>query len=225
MGEHTGGDTHNGDQLIPQQLFDARIKANEIVQEHLKQIIMIASGTLVLTVSFLKDIVGSSGPKSADPRLLPTSWVALGFAIFFAVICLATLVNNLDVPDQTARTGLSRAFTAGTKKHIIILEWLTLIAFATGMFSLAAFGAVNSRLFLERETGAQTDAAVQAAKNTNHFTIVAGNDHIGPKGKDHSHTFLLDQKSGSVWDVYGHPDGTVEFRRVSVDGISERKGP
>jgi hypothetical protein len=113
-----------------------------------------------------------------------------------------------------------KAFAVGTTRYVIGLEWTALIAFATGMFSLAAFGAVNYRLFLERKTGEGNASAAQAATDTNHFMIVPDPDYIGPEGKKHSHTFLLDQKAGSVWDVHCRSDGAVEFRRVSVDGIS-----
>jgi len=213
--------------FITQQLFDARIKANEIVEEHLKQIITIASGTLALTVSFLKDVVGPSGAKSACSPLLPISWVTLGFSIVFAVICIALLVNNLDAPDLTIgkKKPWIKAFGAGTKGSLIGFEWVALIFFATGMLSLAAFGAVNYRLFLERKAGGENVTAARAANETNRFAIVADPAHIGPNGKKHSHTFLLDQKSGSVWDVFCRRDGTVEFRRVSVDGIFDRSAP
>jgi len=226
-GAPLGGPEFTEHGFITQQLFDARIKANEIVGEHLKQVITIASGTLALTVSFLKDVVGSSGAKSAGPWLLPTSWVALGISILSAVVCMATLVNNLDVPDLTIGKTKRwiKAFAAGTKKYVVGLEWAALIAFATGMLALAVFGAVNYRLFLEGKTREGNDKAAQAAKDMNHFAIVPDPDYIGPRGKKHSHTFLLDQKSGSVWDVHCRPDGAVEFRRLSVDGISDRSAP
>jgi hypothetical protein len=190
-------------------------------------IITMASGTLALTLSFLNDVVGASGAKSADPWLLPTSWVALGVSILGAVICMAIPVNNFDAPDLT--TGKTKrwikTFAVATKRYAIGLEWAALIAFAIGMFSLAAFGALNYRLFLDRKTGDGNDIAAYATKDANHFTIVPDPDHVGPEGKKHSHTFLLDQKSGSVWDVHCRPDGAVEFRRVLVDGVSDRNAP
>ena len=47
--------------LISEQLFQARIKSNEVLQEHLKQIIAVASGALILTITFLKEIVSQDG--------------------------------------------------------------------------------------------------------------------------------------------------------------------
>jgi hypothetical protein len=203
--------------MIDQQLFDARIKANDIVQEHLKQIITIASATLALTVSFVKDVIGGSSAQAQWPSLLRWSWVALGIAILGAVICMATLVNNLDSPDRgIGRTGYSKAFAAAAHWRVVIFELLALYPFAIGMLCLASFGALNYRLFLERKT-----ETTQLAKETNHFTIITDPDHIGAGGKKHSHTFLLDQRSGETWDVYCKPDGSVEFKRVSVEGIAK----
>jgi hypothetical protein len=207
--------------MIDQQLFDARIKANDIVQEHLKQIITIASATLALTVSFVKDVVGTSGAQVEHAGLLRLSWATLGLAILGAVVCMATLINNLDSPDRSiGRTGYSRAFAAGAHTRVVFFEWAALLPFAVGMLSLALFGAANYRLFLERKT-----ETAQVAKDANHFTIVTDPDHVGPAGKKHSHTFLLDQKSGAVWDVYCRPDGTVEFRSVAVDGLTKKNSP
>lgn len=208
--------------FITGQLFEARIKANDIVQEHLKQIITIASATLALTVSFVKDIIGGSSAQVQFAWLLRWSWVALGVAILGAVICVATLVDNLDAPDlsESKKKPFIKAFAAATHWPVVIFESMALYPFAIGMLSLALFGAANYRLFLERKT-----ETAQVAKDANHFTIVTDPDHVGPAGKKHSHTFLLDQKSGAVWDVYCRPDGTVEFRSVAVDGLTKKNSP
>jgi len=212
--------------VIDQQLFDARLKANDVVQEHLKQIITIASATLALTVSFLKDVVGAAGAEARWPKLLPISWVALGVSILAAVIGIATLVNNLDKPDMTVAGTLPRAFAAGAKSIVVVFENAAIYTFAVGMLSLAVFGAKNYLLFLERKTNVGNETSItQALKVANHFVIVPDPQHITEAGKRHSHTYLLDQRSGNVWESRCLPNGIVEFRRVSVEGIAIATSP
>ncbi|HEY4837794.1 MAG TPA: hypothetical protein VIH72_04260 [Candidatus Acidoferrales bacterium] len=203
--------------FITQQLFDARIKAHEIIQEHLKQIITIASGTLALTVSFLKDVVGASGAKSTCAWFLPAAWLGLAVSILCAVVCMAMLVNNLDAPDLDVSTikPFIKAFGAGTKIGVLRMEQAALGTFAIGMLSLAAFGAINFRLFLDRNGSGALEHIEQPAMDINHFAVIPDPEHIGPRGEKHSHTFLLDQRSGDVWDLICQPNGMVEFRRVT----------
>src|SRR5438105_2400683 len=81
---------------LGEQLFDARMKAHDVLQEHLKQIITIASATLALTVSFLKDVVGSEGERASWVLALPISWGCLGASIACSIWAIVVLVNNLD---------------------------------------------------------------------------------------------------------------------------------
>ena len=79
---------------ISDQLFQARLKANEFIQEHLKTLVTIASGTLVLTVSFVKDIAGPAKAGERFPGLLGLSWATLGISVAVGVFALATLVTT-----------------------------------------------------------------------------------------------------------------------------------
>src|SRR5688572_21929888 len=80
--------------LPSSQLFQARIKAHDVIQEHLKQIATIASATLALTITFLKDVLGAVPDKLAWPQLLAWSWICLGLSIVLAVFSIVVLVNN-----------------------------------------------------------------------------------------------------------------------------------
>jgi hypothetical protein len=220
------GDPQEGEHgIISQQLFDARIKAHEIVEEHLKQVITIAAGTLGLTVSFLKDIVGPSGSKAVYAWLLPACWILLAISITVAVICIAMLINNLDAPDLERSTIIPgkpwiKAFGVGSKQYLINTEWAALMAFIAGMMALALFASLNYKLFLNRK-GGEAGAGEQAAKTFNHFVIVTDPDHWGTDNKKHSHTFLLDQATGTVWDLNCRADKSVNFRQVPVDKVPE----
>lgn len=138
-------------EFIPKQLFDSRMKANDVLQEHLKQIITVASATLVLTVSFIKDVIGTEGSAVSFGWLLPFAWVALAASIPCAIICIAILVNHLDKPNSViGRSGYPKAFAAGATSIVALAVVITLVMFSLGMSALAGFGAVNYKLFLQR---------------------------------------------------------------------------
>src|ERR1700739_2903678 len=122
------------------QLFEARLKANDFVQEHLKTIVTIASGTLVLTVSFVKDVVGGSTATERLPWLLAVSWAALGIAVFCGTFGLAVLVDNLDDADLAEINHIPVAFSAGKSNVVLRWIWFSIGSFALGIVSLAAFG-------------------------------------------------------------------------------------
>jgi hypothetical protein len=204
---------------LGQQLFQARLKANDFVQEHLKTIVTIASGTLVLTVSFVKDIVGPRGPAEHLSWLLAVSWGALGVAVFCGIFGLAVLVNNLDDADLEVDpdSGVPLAFAAGKKGIVLRWEFFSLSTFALGILALALFGALNYRLFLQRppEPEKPTDV-LQNKQASQRYTLVSTPEpRSGPRT---SHTFLLDQSSGQMWQMVCVKGHLVGFRKVMVEG-------
>ena len=201
------------------QLFQARLKANDFVQEHLKTIVTIASGTLVLTVSFVKEIIGGATPTLAHlPVLLAVSWVCLGIAVFCGTFGLATLVNNLDDADMRKQDGRVKAFSAG--KRPVILRWVraSIIFFAAGIFALAAFGALNYRLFINRTPPKDNPPAV-ASTNPQRFAISSTPEHGAPGHRFPSHTFLLDQTTGQIWQMTCTKGKPVTFIKISSEGL------
>jgi ABC-type multidrug transport system fused ATPase/permease subunit len=133
------------DILQSNQLFEARLKANDFAQEHLKQIITVSSATLVLTVTFVKEIMGIGTP--AYPYLLQISWILLACSILLGILSLALLVNNLEVADETITPGKKypRAFAASALSAVRVAASLSIGFFGLGMLSLALFGAANFR--------------------------------------------------------------------------------
>lgn len=207
---------------LGQQLFQARLKANDFVQEHLKTIVTIASGTLVLTVSFVKDVVGPGGAAGHAAWLLALCWAALGVAVFCGTFALAVLVNNLDDADFSADTsGVPLAFAAGKKRIVLRWEILSLSTFALGILALALFGALNYHLFLKRKPVEAEQAVAQQAYKTlfRRYTIVSTPEHrSGPYTRD-SHTFLLDQTSGQVWQMMCVKGHLVGFKKIAVEAL------
>ncbi len=133
--------------IISEQTFNARLKAHDFVQEHLKQIITISSAVIGLTVTFLKDIVGAKGDQLRFAWLLPVSWILLGLAVCFAAYAIAVHVNNLDWPNKKKPNA---SFAAGANNDSRILVLLTITLFWPGILSLGSFAAVNYDLLLKR---------------------------------------------------------------------------
>jgi hypothetical protein len=129
--------------MIDQQLFAARIKANEFIQGYLKQLIAIASAAIVLSVTFVSEVFGPNADVSCKP-LLYLSWAFLGLSVLIGVIALALLVNNLDVPDQSVgRSGLSKAFAAGTRRDVTLASAASIVFFLLGLVAMTIFAAIN----------------------------------------------------------------------------------
>jgi hypothetical protein len=202
------------------QLFQARLKANDFVQEHLKTVVTIASGTLVLTVSFVKDVVGGSSSTTPAhwPSTLAVSWVCLGLAVFCGTFGLATLVNNLDDADMSKQQGRIQAFSAG--KRWIVRKWVfaSIVCFALGIGALALFGALNYRLFINRAKE-KPPVAVATTTNPARFAIASTPEHGAPGHRFPSHTFLLDQTTGQVWQMVCSKGHNVTFAKISAEGL------
>ncbi len=154
--------------LDSQQLFQARLKANDFVVEYLKQLITLSSGTLVLTVTFFKDVLGLRA--SAGP-LLQVAWIAFALCVVMSVLAIGQTTRNLDVPDtEIGKSGYKRAFLAGSE-NIISAARAAMFFFALGVLSLAVFAIVNlSPLFgspkSTRESLLEPSAAIATVKNS-----------------------------------------------------------
>lgn len=144
---------------VRSQLFQARIKANDVVQEHLKQIVTVASAALALTVTFLKDVLGSVADELQWSWLLPLSWLFLGASILLAVVSLALLVNNLDSAGDNPR----RAFQAGGRPRVQVPVLATFLLFGGGMLLLGIFAASNFQQLVRFQKDEHAIASAAAA--------------------------------------------------------------
>ena len=131
------------DILIP-QIFQARLKSHDVLQEHLKQVIVVSSAVLALTVTFIKDLLGNKYNEVSYDWLLPCSWVLFAVAIFFSIYGIVLMVNNLDNPN---RSEVTKSYAAGTKtvQPVVLLGIST---FAFGMLSFGGFGALNYKVLM-----------------------------------------------------------------------------
>jgi hypothetical protein len=56
-----------------------------------------------------------------------------------------------------------------------------------------------------------------------HFVIANSGLVTGGGGKEHSHTFLLNDKTGEAWQMRCSKDGAVEFRRITIEGLYPKR--
>jgi hypothetical protein len=208
---------------LSDQLFQARLKANAFVQEHLKTMVTVASGTLVLTVSFVKDVVSASEGEAHLPKLLALSWGALGLAIFCGTFALAVLVNNLDDVGPIEDGKVPTAFSAGKRNIVLRWEWFTIGSFGIGMLALALFGMLNHRLFLHSKAPEKPATCCTVESPDHRFVIASTPEHLISPGKTAAHTFLVDQNNGRVWQMICSKGKTVSFKKVDVEGMGSNQ--
>jgi hypothetical protein len=155
---------------ISRQLFEARLKANDFLQEHLKQVITLAGGTLVITVTFLKEL-------HVDPAqitwgwLLPTSWTLLGISVLIGAITISMLVNHLDDIAQKP----ANSFAAG-KSSVGLIMLVSFWAFGLGVLSLSLFGLLNYPALL----GANPNEGTTLLSETQAIKIARSRTANGP---------------------------------------------
>ncbi|MCO4882981.1 hypothetical protein VOI32_03075 [Paraburkholderia caribensis] len=187
---------------IRTQLFTARMKAHDVLLEHLKQTVTIASATLALTIGFIKDILGPATGMLHAEILLKISWGALGTAILLAIYVLATLVNHLD----SAGIDANKAFKAGDNRAQQLITLGTFLIFGVGMLSLGLFAAFNYDNVVHRKPqdfaiGSATmaiEAAKKATPSTQNIGRVTSVELIPGVG----------ESAGAVWHVVLETVGT-----------------
>lgn len=134
--------------MIPDQLFEARLKAVDLAQDFLKQLVTLASAALVLSVGFFWETFEASTNPPAFLFLLPAAWSSLVISAFAGAIGIGVLVNNLDLPDRgvTERRdfeGVSRAYAAGSVR-VVVACWVSMMTFVLGMVLFGVFATVQA---------------------------------------------------------------------------------
>ncbi|CAH2928332.1 MAG: hypothetical protein CPSOU_5321 [uncultured Paraburkholderia sp.] len=203
---------------IRSQLFTARMKAHDVLLEHLKQTVTIASATLALTIGFIKDILGPATGNLRAEWLLKASWGLLGLVILLAIYVLATLINNLDTAGKSAE----KAFKAGDNRLRQLVTLGTFLFFGVGMLFLGLFTALNYDSVVHRQqqnvavssATLAIEAAKKAASNAQDIKRIASVDLIPGAGGSGS--------PSAVWHVVMETRGTQPAGTLSNTANSAR---
>jgi hypothetical protein len=86
------------------ELDPAIEKAFEFAQEATKQLITLATGVIALTITFLKDVLGTDGSAG----FLQAAWVLYLVSIVFGVLTLLNLTGNLERPGPGSTPSIYR---------------------------------------------------------------------------------------------------------------------
>jgi hypothetical protein len=118
------------------QAADPKSKASELGIDALKQLLTLASAILALTITFIKDALGTDRSKAAWPLLVPIAWGLLAVVIWTAWVA---------IPDACSRMEVNRyVFATGRPKVLAtIAQW----SFAIGLTLLTVFAVRNFKLF------------------------------------------------------------------------------
>ena len=143
-------------------------KANDVSIEALKQILTLASATLALTITFLKDIIGNKQPSAL--WLLILGWLFLIFCIWVSWL---TIVSAADLIAARPAEHVFKRDQSGTNNGFCrrLLSWFIFVVpttevnivrkmaasaqnyFILGLLLVGSFAVINFRLAAENSDG------------------------------------------------------------------------
>src|SRR4030095_11197701 len=110
----------------------------DFAQELCKQLITLATGLIGLTITFWKDVIGTSPVKA--PWLAHLSWYALLASAFFGIWMLMALTGILaPIKPPANYTPSIRAL------NVVFPSMLQILTFAAGLVLLVIFGQLYYR--------------------------------------------------------------------------------
>ena len=120
---------------IPQEQLENQRKAFDLADGWAKLLSGFATGTIILSATFIKDVFPDDQPLQQKGFLF-LSWAILGFSAFFGILVLSGLTANL------VRSDSARGFDlyAGSIRIPALLQVATLVA---GVAAFAFFVSKN----------------------------------------------------------------------------------
>jgi hypothetical protein len=120
---------------LSQQQLENRRKAFEFADAWAKLLSGLATGTIVLSATFIKDIF-PSGQALESTGALFAAWAFLGISTLLGPMVLVALVSHLNRAESTYELDVYAP-------SIRILSLLQIATFALGIFLFATFVALN----------------------------------------------------------------------------------
>ncbi len=213
-------------------------------REGMNGLVVLASGILTFGAGFYKDLaLDTRGEKF----FFACSACTLLLTILCGVMCVfwlnryANLRENEGAQQQppatdpaTAKPRGARAMPAEmqtARKWYYRLYYSTLSTFCASMFFitvllLAGISSTGSSS-KDKKDCQPCSVTVQAAAAPPRYNITVSAQHTGRHGVQVQHTFLLDQSTGHVWQMFcrkGSQEEEVEFRRIEVEGVQDSRG-
>ena len=120
---------------LSREQLENRRKAFEFADAWAKLISTLATGTIVLSATFVKDIF-PEGQALSDTALLFASWVLLGVSTLLGPMVLGALVAHLSRADSTHQLDVYAT-------SIRVLSLLQIVSFTVGITLFALFVGLN----------------------------------------------------------------------------------
>jgi hypothetical protein len=211
------------------------------LREGMNGLVVLASGILTFGAGLYKDLALGA---TAQKIFFVLSAVALLATILCGVFCsfwlnrYANLRENDRPPQQLpadrsaaiepAETRQMPAPMRSAQKWYYRFYYSTLSTFCASMLLITTFllvGVFTASASSKDKAGVQPcSVTVQPAPPSLGYSVAMSARHIGPRGAQVQHTFLLDQSTGKVWQMACHKGGQeVEFRRIHVEGLQDLK--
>jgi hypothetical protein len=124
------------------------VKSSDLATELVKQIITLSTGMIAITVTFLKDVVGTKHVRRGWAMLLlQFAWIGFLAAIIFGLLTLGAIIGDWSSPTPL---GVYQS----SARYFALMQWL---AFLWGVCGVLSFGwiTLNAR-FREAETSEPT---------------------------------------------------------------------
>src|SRR5713101_5849623 len=166
---------------------DYQLEAVKIAGEWNKQLSLWATGAVVLSISFMKDLLQGVSISTAWRTELAFSW------ILFIVSFIAGLIAY-----GAPITGAGKdEFKLSVNTFTRIFSILQGVFFAVGTFLLVLFAFFNMSTRFANDSHPKSDSAIPVA----HFVISKSAYVATSHQKRHNHTFLLNQTTGEIWEM------------------------
>jgi hypothetical protein len=165
-------------------------------------LLALGTGALVFSMELIK----KDYPTSPFIRtFLLISWCLLAVSIFCGIVAYMRIPvmlseQNYDLED----------------KHLAFPGITQQLAFLFGIVSLG----VALSIILWARVGTSQDPSPQVGTVPGQtFTLVTSGIVRDSRATPHSHTFLLNTKTGETWEMICSKNGRVVFSRVSIEGL------
>jgi hypothetical protein len=195
MGE-TSDDADEG--TVPASPLD---KAGEFA----KYLTALATGALVFSAELLKkDYV----LPDTSRHLVLASWICLALSALFGLAAIARVPMMMVEKTEDLEDTFLKWPLRGQQFFLPI----GIIALGIALM-LALWHPASST---EEQ---KPPACCKSESVEDRFTILPSSPHLLSKAPAHQHTFLVDKKTGRLWDMTCDSENKVRFRAVEVEGL------
>jgi hypothetical protein len=178
----------------------------EKTADFVNYVLALGTGALVFSAELIKkDYPMTSGARA----LILVSWFLLSLSVVGGILAYMRIPvmlseKNYDLEDK---------FLTPPGKIQQLAFFIGIIVLGVALGTLLWNRDISASEPIKRATA---DAHPPVS---DHFVLGKSAKVLSPRGKAHYHTFLLNDNTGEIWEMVCATRGTVQFRRVGVEGL------